>query len=111
MSQNHPVLTLTLQASATITAQTFVDYTGAPATAGGNAAGVARTSANAGDLFPADTLGTAVVIAGAAINAGQRLQSDANGNAIPKAAGVVLAVALEAASAAGQTIEVNLIPN
>ncbi|WP_409574253.1 capsid cement protein [Salmonella enterica] len=52
-----------------------------------------------------------MVIAGAAITAGQRLQSDANGNAIPKAAGVVVAVALEAASAQGQTIEVSLIPN
>ncbi|ULU26599.1 capsid cement protein [Dyella terrae] len=111
MSQNHPVLTLTLQATAAVNAQTFVDYTGATSAAGGNAAGVARTNANPGDLFPADTLGTTVVIAGAAITAGQRLQSDANGNAIPKAAGVAVAVALEAASAQGQTIEVSLIPN
>lgn len=111
MSQNHSIFTLTLTATAAVSAQTFVDYTGATATAGGNTAGVARTSANPGDLFPADILGTAVVIAGAAITAGQRLQSDANGNAIPKAAGVAVAVALEAASAAGQTIEVQLIPN
>lgn len=111
MSQNHSILTLTLVASGAVAPQTFVDFSGAQTTAGGNTAGVSRTAANPGDLFPVDVLGTAVVIAGAPIAAFQRLQSDANGNAVPKSSGVAVAVALEAASAAGQAIEVHLIPN
>lgn len=111
MSQNHSVLTLTLLASAAIVAQTLVDYTGATATAAGKAAGVARTSGAIGDPVPVDVLGTAVVLAGAAVTKGERLQSDASGNVVPLSAGVPVAVALEAASAAGQTIEVFLIPN
>ncbi len=110
MSQNHSLYTLTIAATAAIIAQTFVDFTGAPAVAAGNTAGVSRTSANIGDLFPVDRLGSAVVTAGAAIAEGQRLEVGANGLAVPHASGVVVAVALETA-AVGATFEVDLIPN
>ena len=49
-------------------------------------------------------------IAGAAVNAGAMLMSDANGKAVTATAGkFVLAQALEAASAAGQVIHVQII--
>lgn len=112
MSQNHSIYTLSLALTAAVAAQVFVDFTGALPVAGGNTAGATRTSGNPGDLVPVDRLGSAVVLAGAAITSGQRVQSDANGNAIPWVAGkVAVGVALEAAAAAGQTIEIDLIPN
>lgn len=111
MSQNHSILRLTIPATAAITPQTLVDWTGAPATAAGNSAGVAATSANPGDLFPCDVLGTSVVQAGGVIAIGDRLEVGASGAAVKHDAGVPVAVALEAAAAAGDTIEVFLIPN
>jgi hypothetical protein len=111
MSQNHSIYRLSVTATAAIVALTFIDFSGATATAAGNTAGVACTDGAVGDLVPTDRLGSAVVTAGAAITAGQRLEVGATGYAVPHNAGVIVAVALEAASAAGQTIEVDLIPN
>jgi len=57
-------------------------------------------------------LGTTVATANAAIAVGQRLEVDAAGNVGPWVSpNVAVAVALEAAAAAGATIEVSLIPN
>lgn len=114
MSQKHSLLTLSIAAAAANQAAlVFVDYTGALPAAGGHTAGVVRApGVNVGDLLPVDVLGTTVATAGAAITAGQRLQADASGNVVPWVSpNVAIAVALEAAAAAGATIEVNLIPN
>jgi hypothetical protein len=112
MSASHSIYTISLTATAAIKAQTLVDFTGATALAGGNTAGVARTSGNYGDLVPVDRLGSSVVLAGAAIAAGSRVQSDANGNVIPWVTGkVAVGVAMEPAVNAGQAIECDLIPN
>lgn len=111
MSQNHAVFTLSVKATAAVLAFTFVGYTGATAPAAGNTAGVARTDGAIGDLVPVDILGTAMVKAGAAVAAGARLEVDASGRAVTLAAGKAVAVALEAATAADQVIEVALIPN
>jgi hypothetical protein len=92
--QSYPVLTLTVAATGTIAAQRFVTKAGAQAGADGNTLGVGRTAASSGDKIPVDVLGTAVVEAGAAVSAGD-----------------TIALALEAAGAAGQFIEVLLIPN
>lgn len=111
--QSRPVLTLTVTAAGAIGAHRFVTAAGAQAGADANAIGVARTAAAAaGDRIPVDVLGTASVEAGAAITAGATVKADAQGRAIAWAtSGARLGVALEAATAAGQLIEVLLVPN
>lgn len=111
MSQSHSILTLSVTAAVAITAGLFVTATGALATAAGNAFGVARSDAAVGDLCPVDVLGTAQVTAAAAIAAGAHVEVGASGKAATLASGKAVGVALEAAAAAGDTIEVLLIPN
>ena len=111
-AQNIALLTLTVALSGTVTANRFVTPAGAQAGADANTLGVSRVSGVATDNAPVDVLGTAVVEAGAAIAAGASLKSDASGRAITWAtSGAKVGIALEAAAAAGQLIEVLLIPN
>ncbi|HMW55134.1 DUF2190 family protein [Accumulibacter sp.] len=111
-TQSKSVLTLTVGASGTISAARFVTTGGAQAGADANTLGVAVTSAVAGDKIPVDVLGTTTVEAGAAVSAGATVKADASGRAIAWAtSGAKVGVALEAATAAGQFIEVLLIPN
>lgn len=111
-TQSRAILTLTLVASGTITANRFVTAAGAQAGADANTIGVANTAGVAGDKFPADVLGTTTVESGAAFSAWATLKSDASGRAITWAtSGAKVAIALEAATAAGQFVEVLLIPN
>jgi hypothetical protein len=107
------LLTLTVAAAAAILANRFVTAASAQAEADENAIGVARSAASAaGVLVPVDVLGTTIVEAGAAVSAGASLKADADGRAITWAtAGARVAIALQAATAAGQFIEVLLIPN
>ena len=110
--QNYSLLTLTEMASAAVTANRFVTTAGAVAGAGENTLGVARTAAAAGEKFPVDVLGTAIVESGAAVAKGDVLKSDATGRAITWAtSGAKVAIARQAATAAGQMIEVLLVPN
>lgn len=110
--QSISLLALAVLASATVTAERFVTPAGAPAGAGANTLGVARSGAASGERVTVDVMGTAVVEAGAAVAAGDTLKADASGRAITWAtSGAKVAVALEAASSAGQFIEVLLIPN
>lgn len=111
MSQNHSLLDLTVVAAVAITAGTFVTSQGAIATAAGNAFGVARSDGAVGDLVPVDVLGTAIVTAGAAIAAGASVQVAANGQAVTKTTGITVGIALETVAAAGDDIEVYLVPN
>lgn len=109
---NIPTLTLSVAAAAALSANRFVTATGAVPAAGANVLGVTRTSAGAaGDLVPVDADGTALVEAGAAIAAGAAVETDASGKALTKNTGATVARALQAATAAGQLIEVRLIPN
>jgi hypothetical protein len=106
------VLTLTIVAAGTIVAARFVTPAGVQAGADANALGVARTAAGSGDKIPLDALGVAIVEAGAAVTTGATVKSDASGRAITWASsGARLGVALTAAGAAGDMIEVHLIPN
>lgn len=109
--QSISLLALAVMATAAVAAQRFVTPTGAQAGAGANTLGVSRTAAAIGERFTADVIGTTVVQSGAAFAAGATLQSDANGKAITWASGARVAVALEAATAADQFIEVLLIQN
>lgn len=113
MSQNfisllaHPLLLTTA-----VAANRFVTPAGALAGADLNTLGVARTAGNIGERVTTDMIGTAVVEAGAAVAAMSTVKSDASGRAIVWAtAGAKVGLALEAATAAGQFIEVLLIPN
>lgn len=108
---NTSLLTLSIVAAAALTANRFVTAAGAVPAANANAVGATRTGASAGDLVPVDVLGTTMVEAGAAISAGAALASTSDGRAATYASGVAVARALTAASAAGQLVEVLLIPN
>lgn len=111
-AQNISLLTLTIAAAAAVAANRFVTPGGAQAGADANTIGASRYAAALGEKFPVDVIGTAVVEAGAAIAAGATLKSDADGKAITwAAAGAKVAIALQAAGAAGELIEVLLIPN
>lgn len=109
--QSISLLALAVMATSAIAAQRFVTPAGAQAGAGANTLGVSRTAAVIGERVTNDVIGTAVVQTGAAVAAGATLQSDANGKAITWASGARVAVALEAATAADQFIEVLLIQN
>ncbi len=110
--QNIPILTLTHRLTGTVAQYRFVTPAGAQAGADANTLGVARVAGVSGEDIPVDTLGTAIVEAGAAIAAGATLKSDASGRGITwVTAGAKVAIALQAATAAGEFIEVLLIPN
>jgi hypothetical protein len=111
-AQSFPILTLTMLATAVVPANRFVTFGGTVTVADANSAGVARTAAAVGDAMPVDALGTAVVESGAAITAGDTVKSDGTGRAITwVTSGVRLGRAQQAATAAGQFIEVFLMPN
>ena len=106
------VLAMPMLLTGTVAANRFVTPLGAQAGADANTYGVARSAGAAGERVTINILGTSTVEAGAAVAANATLKSDASGRAIPWAtSGAKIALALEAASAAGQMIEVLLIPN
>lgn len=105
------ILALPVKATGDIAEFRFVNPSGAQAGAGDHTLGSSEYAAETGDMVSVANLGTATVEAGAAIAAGAAVQSDASGRAITKDAGATVARALEAASAAGDFIEVALIPN
>lgn len=110
--QSISVLTLSFTAAGVITAGRFVAPGGTQATAGANTLGVSRQDAVANDKATVEVLGTSAVETGGAISVNDTLKSDSVGRAITwSSSGAKIGLALEAATAAGQTIEVLLIPN
>ena len=111
-AQSTSLLTVAVTAVGAIAAARFTTPAGAQAGADANTLGVSRFSAVAGEKITLDVLGTAVVEAGAVVAAGATVKSDASGRAIPwVASGAKVGLALDAATAAGQMIEVLLVPN
>lgn len=111
-AQSIPCLTLTLALTGTVAACRFVKADGTQSVADANTFGIARTGGVSGDKVAVDVIGTAIVEAGAAVTAGATVKADASGRAINwVTSGAKVALALEAATAAGQMIEVLLIPN
>jgi hypothetical protein len=108
---NVSLLTLTLAATATLSANRFVTSVGAVPAAAAAVIGVTRSAAVSGDLIAVDALGTAMVEASAAIAAGAAVATTADGRAVTYATGSKVGIALTAAAAAGSLIEVMLIPN
>jgi len=105
------IFTLSVVAAGAITKHRFVTHGNTQAGAAANTLGVARTAAAPNEGLTVDVIGTAVVEAGAAIAAGAAIETDATGRAVTKAAGVTVGRALQAATAAGDFIEVLLIQN
>lgn len=109
---NIALLTKSFTASGTLAQYQPVQASGAAATAGGNAIGFANVAASSGDLYPATVIGTSIAVAGAAITAGALVEVGSTvTQVVTKSAGVAIGRALTAASAAGDFIEVLLIPN
>jgi hypothetical protein len=108
---NHSVLTLTLTAAATLAANRFVTPVGGVPAANAVCIGATRTGAASGALVPVDILGTTLVEASAGISAGAAVATTNDGRAVTWATGAKVGIALQAATGAGQLIEVLLIPN
>lgn len=135
--QSIPILSLTLTAPGAVTAHRAVKFSGAQATVQGEkVAGVARfAAAAANDKITVDVKGTTIVESGAAFAVGDSLIVDAQGRAIVQTSALrvkagavavtstaangaileggdgpdyVFADALEAATAAGELVEVVL---
>ena len=134
--QSISTLGLSIAASGAVSQRRGVGFDGAQATTQGQKVmGVARTNAASGEYFVVDAGGTVVVESGAAIAVGDSLMVDSSGRAIPVSGGLavvsgatpvtssaadgailsgadlpefVFADALQAASAAGEFIEVLL---
>lgn len=104
-------LLLTVIATGTLTRRRGVTIAGATVAAAATALGIAQTDGSTGDAVPVNVLGTAVAEAGAAIAAGAALEYDASGRVVTKSAGVTIGRALAAAGAAGDDVEILLIPN
>lgn len=112
MSQNYsPVLSLPLKLTAAVAEYTFVDLSGATAPAAAYALGIADQAGAIGDVVKTQVLGTSRMKAGAAIAKGALIEVGANGKGVPKAAGIAVARAMEAAAGPDSVIEVLLLPN
>lgn len=105
-------LVLGLTAGAAVAQFQPVQASGAVAVAAGNAIGFATVAAASGARVPVAAGGTAIAIAGAAIAAGALVEVHTTvTQVVTKSAGVSIGRALTAAGAAGDQIEVFLIPN
>lgn len=112
MTPSISVLNLTVLAAATLAASRFVTALGAYPSAGGSAHGVTRSSGVSGDLLPVDVMGTAEVEAGGTVTAGSAVMVDNTGRVVDQTStNVKVGRALTGATAAGQFVEVFLIPN
>lgn len=111
-AQSVSVLCLSMRLAGVVAACRFVTPARVQAGADGYTLGVARSAGALGEVVPIDVLGTAVVEAGAAIAEGATVKSDSTGRAITWAtSGAKVGIALDAATAAGQLIEVLLLQN
>ena len=111
MQGSYSLLVLNVVAGGALAIARFVTAAGAYPAAGAGARGVTRTSAGAsGDLVPLDIVGTAIVEAGAACTKDAAVMVDSTGRVLDKTSTfVVVGYALNAATAAGQTVEVLLV--
>jgi hypothetical protein len=105
------VLTLSVVAVAALVQARAVTGLGTLPAAGARVLGFTDFSAAAGERVSVGALGSTIAEAGAAITVDVLLEVDSVGRVVPKNTGVAVARALQAASGAGQMVEVLLIPN
>lgn len=105
------VLVLSVVAGGALATARGLTAAGAYPAAGAGIRGVSRTSAAAsGDLVPIDVVGTALMEAGGACTKDAAVMVDATGRVLDKTStNVVVGYALNAATAAGQMVEVLLV--
>lgn len=96
-TQKKPILTITRNATAVITAHLAVTLAGAVAASGTEAAGFATSDAAIGDDFGVDVLGTTTAIAGASISAEAAVQVGSDGKVVTQTTGARVGWALFAA--------------
>ena len=108
---NISTLTLTVAASAALSAHRGVTVAGAVPAAGANVIGFTRTAGAIGDQVPVDADGTVLAEAGAAIARGAAVEVDNQGRVITRNTGATVGRTLAAAAAAGDVIEIRFIPN
>lgn len=107
--QARDLLCLSFTAISAVSQYRAVGFDGAQiTTAGARIAGIAKRPAAVGEQFESAAIGTAVAEAGAAFAVGAALEVDAQGRLVTNSSGVHVATALQAASAAGQCVEVLL---
>ena len=106
--QERPILALPLTLAGTVSAYRFVTAAGAHVGAAAAAHGVAQQGGASGEVITATVLGSAIVESGGAISVNGEVQSDSVGRAVASAGGIILGRALQAATGAGQRIEVLL---
>jgi hypothetical protein len=116
-SQNIAILSLALELTEAVGANTFVDLSGKTAAPGGYAHGVAATNGDmrgvegVRDTVAVAVLGTAQVLAGGAIAKGRAVEVGPGGRAVALDEGVMVGRALQAAGADGDLVEIFLIPS
>lgn len=93
-TQKKPILTITRNATAAISAFLAVTLLGAVATAGSEAAGFATSDAAIGEDFGVDVLGTSTGIAGEAIAAGDAVEVGSGGKLVVQDTGARVGYAL-----------------
>jgi hypothetical protein len=79
-------------------------------TAGGAVYGILQDTPQLGQPARVGLFGITKAVAGAAITAGAQLDCDAAGRVVTHTAGIIVGIALESASAAGQIIAVAIAP-
>jgi hypothetical protein len=107
----YKILTLSVVATAALIQNRAVTGTGAIPAAGARCLGFADVNAAIGERVSVNAMGTTVAEAGAAVAVDALVEVDAQGRVVTKNAGVAVGRALAAATAAGQQIEILLIPN
>lgn len=105
------ILTLSVVATAALSANRAVTAAGAVPAAGTRCLGFTDFPAAINERVSVGAMGTVVAEAGAAFAVGAALELDASGRVITKASGVAVGHALAAATGAGQLIEILVIPN
>ena len=102
---------ITVTLTTAVLARRFVTATGALPAANGNAIGVTFNDAETGDAVAVTTLGVADVVAAGAITAGAAVAVAADGRVVAHTTGTVVGRAVTASAAAGDIVDVHLIPN
>jgi hypothetical protein len=105
------ILTLSVVATAALSASRAVTGTGSVPAAGGRILGITDFAGAIGDRVSVGVMGTTPGEAGAAFAADAALEVDALGRFVTLAAGTKVARAVTAAAGAGSLAEILLIPN
>jgi Uncharacterized conserved protein (DUF2190) len=109
-AMKRPIFTYSILAAAVVAQNLAVGYDGNLAAAGTAMLGMSTTESEVGVMLAVDVQGTSICTSGAAFAKGDDLEVGSNGQLITQTTGVVVARALEAATAANEFCEIMLLP-